>query len=537
MVMWLQLVVPIVVSALISAGVPRPWLVRAIVAWVVSPALVYWAIVIGELFTRPIANNALGTYLFGFMLIASVVAIPWIVLCLVGFGMGFVIRPRLHPLSNSAAASKIDVPKQSVSIRSAASTRQSENLIRPATAIAALVARSPFVSIERVASWREAHIGFSNSALRLDGLEVWKSKWRDLKLPPVYLPHPAQPQQTHAYDLYEIGPLDSPVRFAAGELSNGVWGFYVPAEPRIESGQSADGAISFIREGVRRLDGRDDSSGWTVLTDTGTGRVLADCKSWGFSQVTSQPDGSLFLHLQAQGFDALMRIAPVSRNFSNLGEAGPNLPLSTLANTLEQTLFAINQHDRVPTYRRISFDGRYRVDLQSVEWSNSHWVNSPCVIENATGLVVLDLWNSAWDTTVTSFEGKLLRLDMRCYGRACLVALELDLAARSFQLTSEGRHGSAELSGNLESLAKALADGFLEDQNEPAAAWPSRREQAAVPPFAAWRSALMILAAAMIAIVLVAVVARNASQPVRRNLDTVPTIEYPRDQLTLLKGE
>lgn len=141
------------------------------------------------------------------------------------------------------------------------------------------------------------------------------------------------------------------------------------------------------------------------------------------------------------------------------------------------------------------------------------------------GLVVLHLWNSAWDTTVTSFEVKLLRLDMRCYGRACLVALELDLAARSFRLTSESHQGRSERSTDLESLPKTLVAMAVEDGNMPISALPSRREQEAASPFTAWRSALMILAAVTIAIVLVAVVARNASQPVRRNLDTVPTIE------------
>jgi hypothetical protein len=45
------------------------------------------------------------------------------------------------------------------------------------------------------------------------------------------LPHPAHPHQSHRYDIYDIGDGWNPVRFAVGELSNGVWGFYVPADP------------------------------------------------------------------------------------------------------------------------------------------------------------------------------------------------------------------------------------------------------------------------------------------------------------------
>ncbi len=33
-------------------------------------------------------------------------------------------------------------------------------------------------------------------------------------------------------DIDEVGSIDDPVRFAAGELSHGVWGFYVPASAR-----------------------------------------------------------------------------------------------------------------------------------------------------------------------------------------------------------------------------------------------------------------------------------------------------------------
>lgn len=77
--------------------------------------------------------------------------------------------------------------------------------------------------------WRSVHVGFANDGLAIAGQDVWKSQWRDQHLPNIDLPHPAYPHQRHQMDIYEIGPLDRPVRFATGELSNGVWGFYVPA--------------------------------------------------------------------------------------------------------------------------------------------------------------------------------------------------------------------------------------------------------------------------------------------------------------------
>ena len=77
-------------------------------------------------------------------------------------------------------------------------------------------------------TWRVVHIGFENDDLQIQGLDVWRWTWRGVDVDRVELQHPAYPNQIHGYDVYEIGDAEKPVRFAAGELSNGVWGFYVP---------------------------------------------------------------------------------------------------------------------------------------------------------------------------------------------------------------------------------------------------------------------------------------------------------------------
>ncbi|HKV54234.1 MAG TPA: hypothetical protein VJN94_06290 [Candidatus Binataceae bacterium] len=76
--------------------------------------------------------------------------------------------------------------------------------------------------------WREAAIGFSIDPIEVSGLNVWEEEWRPVDAPEVMLPHPAYPKQIHHYKIYEIGDVCRPVRFAAAELSNQVWGFYVP---------------------------------------------------------------------------------------------------------------------------------------------------------------------------------------------------------------------------------------------------------------------------------------------------------------------
>jgi hypothetical protein len=77
--------------------------------------------------------------------------------------------------------------------------------------------------------WRAVHVGFDNDGLTLGGIVIWEQHWRPAGVPPVELPHPAHPHQRHSFDIYTVGDPATPIRFAAGELSNGVWGFYLPA--------------------------------------------------------------------------------------------------------------------------------------------------------------------------------------------------------------------------------------------------------------------------------------------------------------------
>ncbi len=77
--------------------------------------------------------------------------------------------------------------------------------------------------------WRFVHIGSENDGLELGGLTVWREEWRE-GVEPLLLSDPADPSQTHRLGVYEIGPAGSPVRFAAGEFSTGIWGFFIPGD-------------------------------------------------------------------------------------------------------------------------------------------------------------------------------------------------------------------------------------------------------------------------------------------------------------------
>ena len=77
--------------------------------------------------------------------------------------------------------------------------------------------------------WKNVSIGFQSDFISLDGLNPWRLNWHELEEPPITVAHPSYPQQRHAMWVYELRGENKTVKFAAGEFSNGVWGFYIPA--------------------------------------------------------------------------------------------------------------------------------------------------------------------------------------------------------------------------------------------------------------------------------------------------------------------
>lgn len=74
-----------------------------------------------------------------------------------------------------------------------------------------------------MSGWRNIHVGIEGDSLRINGLAIWRQEWRPAGADSLELPHPSHRHQRHRFDVYD----NNQVRFAAGELSNGVWGFYV----------------------------------------------------------------------------------------------------------------------------------------------------------------------------------------------------------------------------------------------------------------------------------------------------------------------
>jgi hypothetical protein len=76
-------------------------------------------------------------------------------------------------------------------------------------------------------SWRNVHLGQEGDALHIGGLAVWQNEWRWQDGKTIYLPHPLETAQTYSYMICEAGPRNNPVRFAAAEMPNRLWAFYV----------------------------------------------------------------------------------------------------------------------------------------------------------------------------------------------------------------------------------------------------------------------------------------------------------------------
>ncbi|MFN4001519.1 hypothetical protein [Microcella sp.] len=75
--------------------------------------------------------------------------------------------------------------------------------------------------------WTPVGVVFENHPIEIDGVNPWQQSWQSTGAI-AYVRHPAHPTQVHDVSVYDMQVEGRTIRFAAGELSNGVWGFYRP---------------------------------------------------------------------------------------------------------------------------------------------------------------------------------------------------------------------------------------------------------------------------------------------------------------------
>ena len=78
--------------------------------------------------------------------------------------------------------------------------------------------------------WRFVSIGLEGQPTDIAGVNPWEAEWTATGSR-ITVAHPQYPGQRHVMWVYEVKGSAPRVLFAAGEFSNGVWGFFVPARP------------------------------------------------------------------------------------------------------------------------------------------------------------------------------------------------------------------------------------------------------------------------------------------------------------------
>ncbi|MFA5148749.1 MAG: hypothetical protein WC491_06455 [Candidatus Omnitrophota bacterium] len=79
-----------------------------------------------------------------------------------------------------------------------------------------------------IQNYQWAYLGNSvdSTSFEIDGIDVWKHKWKRTSEPKAKIKDPLYKQE-YSFEVYEIEAESKKIKFAAGEFSNCVWGFYV----------------------------------------------------------------------------------------------------------------------------------------------------------------------------------------------------------------------------------------------------------------------------------------------------------------------
>lgn len=75
--------------------------------------------------------------------------------------------------------------------------------------------------------WRLVSIDFEQRGAEVAGINLWDRAWTPTGQK-ITVAHPSYPEQRHHMWIYEAADTNPLIVFAAGEFSNGVWGFFVP---------------------------------------------------------------------------------------------------------------------------------------------------------------------------------------------------------------------------------------------------------------------------------------------------------------------
>jgi hypothetical protein len=370
--------------------------------------------------------------------------------------------------------------------------------------------------------WEAAHVGVEHDGFVLDGLPVWSLVWREEPGVRLRLPHPAHPGQQHAFSVYDIDDGARAARFAAAELSNGVWGFYRwVASADAGVGESANGTLRYTHDLGAYEHGRyDRAEPIARIYDVRTGKLVFDGAAWRSGRVVPQKDGAWLLSLVQGELQTLFRIEPAAGTFRDLGGSARPRPLAELQRAAAAARRACDDQADAALGRRIAPDGSIMVELHAVEWSNTHWVRSPRVTEIATGRVLLDLWGTDWDAWPAFPRRRTVRLSLRRYRLGGDAEAEIQLAPDRYVVFEP----AGESVGPLSDLPEAL-----EAASRRAAAAAPRRPRVTPlrPTLRSYFVALLIFLGTLALIAAATLLSLRLQPQPPQKLDTIPPMPPP----------
>jgi hypothetical protein len=75
--------------------------------------------------------------------------------------------------------------------------------------------------------WKLVNMVSDGQAISVCGVNPWNFEWRPVDVDEVVVSHPAHPLERHGMRVWEIDTGERMIRFAAGEYSPMIWGFYI----------------------------------------------------------------------------------------------------------------------------------------------------------------------------------------------------------------------------------------------------------------------------------------------------------------------
>jgi hypothetical protein len=92
-------------------------------------------------------------------------------------------------------------------------------------------------------TWKFAGAVGDGEEFKINGVNVWSQKWAPVKGEFADVKDPSY-KQDFRFEVYTINNGAVAIKFAAGEFSNCIWGFYVMAEKSNKS----NSLVSFLRK-------------------------------------------------------------------------------------------------------------------------------------------------------------------------------------------------------------------------------------------------------------------------------------------------